>query len=134
MKKILSAFVFAICILSVNFCSAYYYDDDSNYIFIGVWGSGGYFSYWYLPSIEVQEYNPPHYQISATEVVIGGKKIISETREKISIRYNWYTKKTFHLEDGYWSRDDMEGLTGDYYKKRANALFRAAYKMKFYGY
>ena len=132
MKKICVVFAFAICILSVNFCSATYYDNDSNYIFFGAWGSGGYWHYWYRPSIEIQEYNPPHYQIAATEVVIGGKKIISETREKISIRYNWYTKETFHLENGYWLKDNIEDLEGEYYKNRANALFSVAYGMNFY--
>ncbi len=132
MKKFLSVAVFVICVLSINFCFARYYDNDSNYVLFGAWGSGGYFHYWYLPSIEIQEYNPPHYQISATEVVIGGKKIISETREKISIRYNWYTKETFHFENGHWVNDTVEGLEGEYYKNRANALFRAAYRMNFY--
>lgn len=59
--------------VSVNICLAYVYDNDSNYVYIGTYGSGGYSTYLYLPSVDVQEYNPPHYQIAGNFVTIGGK-------------------------------------------------------------
>ena len=134
MKKILSALVFAICILSVNFCSADPYENNPDYIYIGTYGSGGYSNYLYRPSVDVQEYNPPHYQISGTFVSYGGKYTKSENWATHCVRYNWYTKETFSLKNGYWVKDPIETGIGRYYKNRANALFRVAYGMDFYGY
>ena len=137
MKKILSALVFAICFLSVNFCSAGlkdYYDNNSNYKILG--GRQGYYSYIYLPSVHVQEYNPPHYQIGFNELYIdenaGTKKWIYNGAK----RYNWYTKESFHLENGYWVKDNVTSPPGPAQRARyaADALFRVAYGMDFYGY
>ena len=81
--------------VSVNICSAYVYDNDSNYVYIGTYGSGGYSTYLYLPSVDVQEYNPPHYQIAGNFITIGGKETISEDWLIHVVRYNWYTKETY---------------------------------------
>ena len=134
MKKFFAPLIFAVCILSVNFCSAMYYDDDPNYVFIDVQGSGCYHSYYYLPSLEVQIYNPPYYQIAITEVTIGGKGIIPEEhRFKEIIWYNWDKKETFRTDFyGNWSKDDIVNDYHEYCKKSADILFRAAYGMSFY--
>ena len=125
MKKILSVLAFAVCILSVNFCSAYDYDSDRNYKFIAK--ISGHKYYLYLPSVEVQEYNPPHYQIAG--------HFFSDWDFGKVIRYNWYTKETFTRDAyGNWEKDDLN-VDGRYRIEMitfANALFRVAYGMDFY--
>lgn len=136
MKKFFSAFVL-ITLFGIfnNDCLAKYYDDDPNYIFFGVWGSGQYYHYWYLPSLDVQVHNPPYYQIGAVLVVIGGREEISENRDRAYIRYNWNTRESFSYIKGYWKKDDLAApIMGNYLKKRANSLFYAAYGINFYGY
>lgn len=137
MKKILSAVLFAICILSVNFCFANPYDDNPNYIRVRY--ALNSFAYINLNSVKVQEYNPPHYQISAHYVVVvegrGGENNIQEY--DITKRYNWDTKETFHLnEAGNWQKDDIKGNLASNARSRAfcDAIFRAAYNINFYGY
>jgi len=124
--------------VSVNICLAYVYDNDSNYVYIGTYGSGGYSTYLYLPSVDVQEYNPPHYQIAGNFVTIGGKKTISETWGIEIVRFNWYTKETYSKNwRGILTKEkivDSEHADASYYRKRADALFRAAYGVDFYGY
>ena len=134
MKKFLLALVFAICILSVNFCSADPYENDPNYVFVAA-GQMGYY-YFYLPSVNVQEYNPPHYQITGHFIHYGGFDGKTTTHLYPIIKYNWYTKKTFHLEDGYWRKStvDNESMAARHNRAFADALFRAAYGMDFYGY
>ena len=132
MKKILSLLVFAICILSINFCSANRYDNDPDYV--ALWGRQGIYEYLYLPSVHVQEYNPPHYQIGFNTLSLSGEN--ERWIYNCAKRYNWYTKESFHLENGYWVKDDVDpthGLSGSYNRALANALFRAAYRMNFYG-
>ena len=136
MKKICAAIVFAICILSVNFCSADPYENNPKYIFVTA-GQMGYY-YLYLPSVDVQEYNPPHYQIAGHFIHYGGMD--GKTLRNIyrTLRYNWYTKETFSLQNGYWEkdkvRDNLDSQPVRQNRQFADALFRAAYGMNFYGY
>jgi len=137
MKKILSALVLVIFAGIFNFGSADLQDDydrHPDYIFVTTGQMGVY--YLYLPSVDVQEYNPPHYQISGHFIHYGGLDGKTLTNIYITLRYNWYTKETFQLKNGYWEKADV---SGDYQPVRQNrqfadALFRAAYGMDFYGY
>ena len=138
MKNFLSALVFGICFLSVNFCSAGihdYYENHPDYRLF--YSHQGYYSYLYVPSIDVQEYNPPHYQIGYKLINITEIPGTNEKKWRYdSKRYNWYTKETFHLENGYWVKDDVTSQTGMAERARyaADVVFRAAYGMNFYGY
>ena len=135
MQKILSAIAFAICISSVNFCSADYYDDSPDYVYVG-WAPS-IKTYLNLRSVDVQEYNPPHYQIGYKLINITEIPGTNEKKWRYnSKRYNWYTKETFHLENGYWVKDDVTSQTGMAERARyaADVVFRAAYGMNFYGY
>lgn len=134
MKKILSVLLSAICILSINLCSANlhdYYENNPDYVYVA---TGHFSAYLYLPSVDVQEYNPPHYQIAGLFVGTDG---LDRKVERIEIvRFNWDTKETFHLnKNGYWEKEEVYNDNRQIYyeKKRANALFRAAYGMDFYG-
>ena len=130
MKKICAALVFVICAGIFNFCSANYYDDSPNYEFIGA-GNGGMW-YFQKSSLEVQEYNPPHYQISGIFIYYSQ----SANERYIVKRYNWYTKESFSLQNGYWEKDNVNGnyMAAKQTRHFANILFRAAYGMDFYGY
>ena len=136
MKKFLASIMLALVVaFTANICAANRYDNDPNYVWVYTQGSGGYKTYLYLPSIDVQEYNPPHYQIAGNFVAIGGKKTIEETREIMVLRFNWYTKETFWRDgNGYWCKEDVTGFFGSDWRRRADALFRAAYGIDFYGY
>lgn len=136
MRRFFVMWIALLISVSVNICSAYVYDNDSNYVYIGTYGSGGYSTYLYLPSVVVREYNPPHYQIAGNFVVIGGKKTISENWGIEIVRYNWYTKETYSKNhQGILAKEKIAD-SGDssYYRRRADALFRAAYGVDFYGY
>ena len=134
MKKFLSAVVFAICILSVSFCSADTYKNNPNYVYVTMNHGENY--YLYLPSLNVQEYNPPHYKIKVKFVCVGDEYRNYSAREVYVVRrYNWYTKESFWLtKEGNWQKDDVhsEASNSYYAKKIANAIFRAAYGMNFY--
>ena len=146
MKKFVAVMIFAfVAAFSVSICSAYhphdYYDGDpyyydSNYKYIH--GGNDYSSYYLdLSSIDVQEYNPPHYQIAATIVGYGGYFHKVYKPFDTVIRYNWYTKETYYQNDyGNWIKRKTEGTDNISINARrmADALFRAAYKMDFYGY
>lgn len=137
MKKILSALMFVICILSVNFCSARAndpYENNPNYLVAASYPNGK--SYINLQSVQVAEYNPPHYQIFANAVFFSymDGAIEHYVMEK---RYNWNTKETFSRDDyGNWKKENIKGSDGASRRMRheADALFRAAYGMDFYGY
>lgn len=134
MKKFVAVMIFAfVAAFSVSICSAYDYDSDPNYKFVttqmGMW-------YLYLPSVDVQEYNPPHYQITGDMVHVEGT-YNKETWRSMTIRYNWYTKETYHRNDsGNWEKDYVNGdsMASTRARRFADALFRAAYNMDFYGY
>lgn len=133
MKKILSTIVFVIICGIFNFCSAYDYDSNYNYKFIA--NISGHKYYLYLPSLDVQEYNPPHYQIAGRFISPNSNTYeIDLDFEKVT-KYNWYTKETFHKNIyGNWAKDDLT-VSGRYRIEMilfANALFRAAYGMDFY--
>lgn len=143
MKKFLSATVFAICILFSNFVSANevekamaYYDKNPDYAYVATRHVGSF--YLYLPSIEVQEYNPPHYQIAGHFVFVSGWT--GEVKDHfIAVRYNFFTKETFHRNEkrnNGWKKSAVEGDSGVARDNRhyADALFHAAYGMFFYGY
>ena len=142
MKKILSAIAFAICILSVNFCSAatlfQIYDNDPNYTLGAAYANARTYIEW--RTITVVQYNPPHYQISARAVDVVYDYEANRTVAKkffLEKRFNLDTKETFTRTDyGNWEKDEV---VGDYTPSRQNRkiadiLFRAAYRMDFFGY
>ena len=129
MKKIFSAFVLLTLCGIFDFCSAYDYDSDPDYVYIGA-GNGGAW-YFQKSSLDVQEYNPPHYQIAGTFVHYSQ----STSRIYIEKRYNWYTKETFTKNSyGYWTKDDFSArnMISAQGKHFANILFYSAYGMNFY--
>ena len=137
MKKFLTALVFVICAGIFNFCSANPYENNPDYYFVN--SIQGPKTYLYLPSIDVQEYNPPHYQIKGKFLTVGNVESRYDRSVSVwyaTIRYNWYTKEAFELlENGSW-RKMAQGLKSsspvNYDKTIANALFIAAYGMNFY--
>ena len=140
MKKILSALVFAICLSVFDFCSAYDpYRYNPDYMYLSTFGIDQHSWYLYIPSVDVQEYNPPHYQIAGRFVTyvdgINGK-YQSESWRILVHRYNWYTKESFSLDDnGNWKKDpDGNSNAERSYRISADALFKVAYGMYFYGY
>ena len=132
MKKFLSALMIALIVtFSANICAANRYDDDPDYVYVMAHGQG--IVYLYIRSIDVQEYNPPHYQIAGTFVHVSGMyhNLGKTTTYYVTKRYNWYTKETFRRNDyGNWEKD----YNVYHAKVEADALFRAAYGMDFYGY
>lgn len=137
MKKfvvmMIATFILAI---SLNLCSASikdYYDNDPDYILM--WAHQGSYSYLYLPSIDVQEYNPPHYQIAYDYISVNIKNE-KEVWSRGIKRFNWSTKESFHLENGRWVVDNVSGDLAPAIRNRhaADTIFRAAYNMDFYGY
>ena len=136
MKNFLFAVIIALVVaLSAN-CSAYDYDHDPNYVFI-VSGDVA-FTYFYTPSVEVQEYNPPHYQIAGQFVRVG---LLDERVEhfKVTMRYNWHTKEVFtRTIEGRWEKahvsDEADSVLARGNARTANAMFKAAYGINFYGY
>ena len=145
MKKFVAVMVVAfVAAFSVSICSAYDqnhypndpYDYNSNYMYIfEAMGRTKY--YLDLNSVDVQEYNPPHDQIAGQ--MVSYSDYYDKTNEPIYvvIRYNWYTKESFHLNDyGYWVKDEIDGNYNAviHRRKTVDALFRAAYNMDFYGY
>ena len=129
-----AAFSVSICLASVEDVMNYY-NNDPDYIYITT--HQGTF-YLYRPSIDVQEYNPPHYQIAGHVIHVNGfNGGISHWYPVI--RYNWYTKETFHRNEyGNWEKDFIKGTyglgAGGRNRKFADVFFRAAYNMDFYGY
>ena len=137
MKKfvvmMIATFILAI---SLNLCSASikdYYDNDPDYILM--WAHQGSYSYLYVPSIDVQEYNPPHYQIGYDCVNFSENSVREIWRHSVK-RFNWYTKESFHLENGHWVVDNVNSPPGPAIRNRhaANVVFRATYNMDFYDY
>lgn len=131
MKKFLSTALIAFVItFSANICSAYDYDNDPHYVFVTNAQGSIYFD---LRTVNVQEYNPPHYQIAGWFVWTNGN---SERHYELVKKYNWYTKETYSRDEGYWRKDRTEynDNASMRSRKHADALFRAAYGMDFYGY
>ena len=134
MKSFLSAMIIALVVaLSANCSAEYrdYYKNDSNYTLVRS-GHGAH-EYLYLPSVEVQEYDPPHYQIAGTIVIMYDRNQKDDIIHEL-VRYNWYTKETFHRDNyGNWQKDKVRNHIEWYARKSvANALFKAAYGMNFY--
>ena len=132
MKKFLSALVFAVCILSVNFCSANYYDNSPDYYRTTV--GGGYAVYIFIKSVDVQKYNPPHYQIACNLIHVDNRSGKLANKTYRVVRYNYYTKESFTLDRyGDWRKNDIYANSADRHDAIiANALFRVAYGMNFY--
>lgn len=137
MKEFISvALIVFVITLSANICSANSYDDDPNYFYVITAHRGSY--YLNLRSIDVQEYNPPHYQIAGTFVHVcdigyGWK----ERWFAVVSRYNWYIKESYSRDkNGNWRKTKIEpDCTATKVNRQfADALFRAAYGMDFYGY
>lgn len=133
MKKILAIIVFLMIIItSSNLCSAYErneYDNSPHYIFVTT--SQGHI-YLDLRTVNVHDYNPPHYQIAGEFIWVNGDR---ERRFEVVIRYNFDTKETYGRRDGYWTKSDVNGDSNIQKNNRkiADALFSAAYGMDFYG-
>ena len=137
MKKIIFMTLLTIAALTFNICSATSYDDDPNYMYV-VTANGGT-HYLNLRTIDVIQYRPPQYQIAGNFIHISTQ---ADGTEKVSSRYvqllfDWDTKETFHKDVyGNWEKSNVEGDTTNatVNRKFADALFRAAFKMDFYGY
>lgn len=143
MKKFFLICIALLITVSANICSANYHDDP-NYVFVTMAQGEIYLD---LKSIDVQEYNPPHYQIAGTFVHVrsyfdeNGNILLKESRFMLVKRYNWYTKETFsrdYEDKNKWIKDEIDekksGLVAMRNKSFADALFRAAYGVDFYGY
>lgn len=133
MKKIFTVLTVALIVtFTANLCAAYDYDNDPNYVFVTTANGGIYLN---LRTVNVHDYNPPHYQIAGWFVWTNGNK---ERQFEVVIRYNWNSKETFHREEGYWRKDiisdNIDSLGVRRNRQMADALFRAAYGMNFYGY
>ena len=145
MKKILSALVLITLFGIFNFCSAYwshdYYECDSYYYdenYRYVVGGNDYTNFYLdLSSVNVQEYNPPHYQIAGILVSYSDYYHKVGSSQYVIIRYNWYNKETFSLNNyRNWQKNNVNGNDSISFTNRriAYALFRAAYGRDFYGY
>ena len=134
MKKFLSAaMVVLVVAFTANICAANSYDRDPNYK--QIYSHQDSQEYLYLPSIRVQEYNPPHYQITFNSVSVNS----NTQRESWSynrVKFNWDTKEVFVYNNGSWIKLGVDGNYGTATRNRffADVLFRAAYGMDFYGY
>ena len=134
MKKFLSLIVFwTMMITSANLCSAYEsneYDNSPYYVFVTTSQGQIYLD---LRTVNVHDYNPPHYQIAGDFIWVRGD---NERRFEVVIRYNWDKKETYGRKDGYLTKDriEYEDTNSRNNRKMADALFRAAYGMDFYGY
>lgn len=133
MKNFLAIIVFLMMIIiSSNLCSAYErneYDNSPHYIFVTTSQGRIYLD---LRTVNVHDYNPPHYQIAGEFIWVNGDK---ENRFEVVIRYNFDTKETYGRRDGYWTKSDVNGDSNIQKNNRkiADALFSAAYGMDFYG-
>ena len=136
MKKFLSVVAFWIMIItSANLCLAYErneYDNSPYYVFVTT--SQGHI-YLDLRTVNVHDYNPPHYQIAGEFIWVGHFDKGISRRFEVAIRYNFDTKETYVRRDGYWTKSDVNGDSNFQKSNRkfADALFSAAYGMDFYG-
>ena len=131
MKKFLGLLVMLMMIMIfVGICSANTCANNSHYIFVTTSQGAIYLD---LRTVNVQDYNPPYYQIAGDFVRVNGD---DEHKFEVVVRYNWETKETYHLNKGYWTKDVVKGETTNSRNNRkvADALFIAAYGMDFYGY
>ena len=136
MKKFfLGTVIVLVVTFAANICAAGYFDYYNNHPDYAGIGRMGAYTFVYLPSVHVQEHNPPYYQIGfdCVNVSEGNGNSSERWSYNNAKRYNWNTKESFHLENGYWVKDDV----GDYgrgvrNKDFANIIFRAAYGMNFY--
>ena len=135
MKKI----IFTLCLgimLIFNICEANSYEGNENYVEVTNANQGTY--YLNLKTINVIKYKPPQYQIAGSFVHV---TLDSEGQEKVrniyvNLLYDWETKEIFRKDTyGNWeiSDTDESSVKGKVNRKIAEALFRAAYKMEFYG-
>lgn len=137
MRKIIFMAVTFIFALSLNICSANIYDDNPNYMYVTT--SHGGTHYLNLKTIDVIKYQPPQYQIAGSFVHVttqddGTEKV---TNRYVLLLFDWDAKETFHKDKyGNWEKSSTDGdsTAATVNRKFADALFRAAYNMDFYGY
>ena len=137
MKNFIFMAVLTIAALTFNICSANSYDDNPDYMYVTTAHGGTH--YLNLKTIDVIQYKPPQYQIAGSFVYVSPQ---ADGTEKVSGRYglllfDWDTKEIFHKDTyGNWEKSNVEGDTTNAIvnRKFADALFRAAFKMDFFGY
>ena len=132
-------------VISISVANAHYlfdkYNNDPDYVYVCEGKMGKMYLEW--KNIKVDEYTPPHYQITGRFVMVIGQtpKDLHEVEEYITIRYNWYTKESFRQNKyGNWEKDSKELYKREYENhtpdntniRSANVLFRVAYGMDFY--
>lgn len=133
MKKIiLSVLIALVVVITSNICVANRFDNNPNYYYATT--GGGSAIYINLKSIDVQEYNPPHYQIACTLTIINTRSDEYNEIYRV-VRYNWYTKESFTLRrNGEWTKNNPNATSAERHDVIiAQALFRATYGMNFYG-
>ncbi|MBR1647323.1 MAG: hypothetical protein IJ685_11185 [Selenomonadaceae bacterium] len=110
------------------------YENDANFAY--VYSGHGGTMYLDLNSVNVQAYDPPHYQIAGTFVFQPATSNNASTNESyVEMRFNYSTKEHFERSNGgQWQSKDVRGDSAISSRNRAmaNALFRAAYRMNFY--
>ena len=131
MRKIFYCVIFFTALLSLNFCHADSFENNPDYQIISHDRQGRAF-YFYKPSLNVHLHNPPHYRIEGAFVHVEGGRILS--RNLIVITYNYDTKKTYRMRNGILQerKTDDDSPVSVHNRAYANALFQAAYGMKFY--
>lgn len=143
MKKFLSVLVFALCILSIDFCVANaYYDTLENGNLVLVDGHHGVGRYAVRSSVQVGRYNPPYYQISIEVLDVpfsaDMKNYSYGDRKRYYFRYNWNTKNISYLSSNNnwidWSlnRDYTHGEGDPFVPNTAEVAFVSAYNMRFF--
>lgn len=91
MKKFLSAaMIVLVFAFTANICAANSYDRDPNYVYVTAHGQG--VVYLYLRSIDVQEYNPPHYRIAFNSVSVNANT------QRESWNYNRVVKFAYGMD------------------------------------
>ncbi|MBR2518888.1 MAG: hypothetical protein IKE46_03765 [Selenomonadaceae bacterium] len=134
MKKFfaVAALILGIFVAQISQTEAFYdpYENDANFAcaFTGHGGS----MYLDLNSVDVQEYDPPHYQI-AGRFVFQPSNNASVIESYIEMHFNYRTKESsMRTNGGQWEYLGRVSPDGTFARGVANALFRAAYRMNFY--
>lgn len=144
MKKFVLLTILGLILFLNDICFAYYdpnydpYEEDTNYRLVFAIDDARLY-YLDLRTVDVLEYNPPHYKIAGDFVDIfrKGANYVNhdESRNHVTIIYNYLTKETYS-KDRYhgWKKDDVHGdnIIPSMNRAFANALFIVAYNMKFY--
>lgn len=136
MNKYKISLLIFVFLLQLSLCSAEddCFEHDPDYMRVNV--LHGCFTYLYVPSVNVHEYNPPFYKIAGYFVYYDNRnrRVVDESAKTMIVRYDYKKKETYILKNNYWRKLDVSG-TSDYHfenKSIANALFSVAYGMNFY--